>query len=169
MDKQMADTHSHASTKNTIYIRSPREILFRAFAEPAALAAWLAPGEMTGKVHQFDFSVGGGYQMSLYYPLTDKTSPGKTAEREDRYYARFLEITPPQRIVEAITFDSPDPAFSGEMIMEIVLEAEGDGTIVTIEFKNIPPGIRPEDNEAGTWASLEKLRRYVEGGSRRPK
>jgi uncharacterized protein YndB with AHSA1/START domain len=162
----MTDNHSPASTKNTIHIRAPREILFRAFTEPAALAAWLAPGEMTGKVHQFDFKVGGGYQMSLYFAPADKTSRGKTAEREDRYNARFLEISPPRRLVEAITFDSPDPAFSGEMIMEIMLETEGDGTTVTIEFKNIPPGIRPEDNEAGTRASLEKLRRYVEGRRR---
>jgi hypothetical protein len=29
-------------------------------------------------------------------------------------------------------------------------------------FEDIPPGIRPEDNEAGTRASLEKLARYAE-------
>jgi len=33
---------------------------------------------------------------------------------------------------------------------------------VTILFENIPPGIRPEDNEAGSRSSLEKLARYVE-------
>jgi hypothetical protein len=55
------------------------------------------------------------------------------------------------------------------MIMEIMLEAGVDGTTVTIEFKNTPPGIRPEDNEAGTRASLEKLALYVEGESSRPK
>jgi hypothetical protein len=33
---------------------------------------------------------------------------------------------------------------------------------VTIAFANIPPGIRPEDNDAGTRSSLEKLARYVE-------
>jgi len=40
--------------------------------------------------------------------------------------ARFVELTPPRRIVEAITFDSVDPAFSGEMIMVVTLEAEDD-------------------------------------------
>src|SRR5262249_20302945 len=110
----------------------------------------------------FDYRVGGGYQMSLYYPASDNTSRGKTSAREDRYSARFVELTPPSRIVEAITFDTVDPAFSGEMIMEVTFEAEAGGTTVSIVFKNIPPGIRPEDNEAGTRSTLEKLARFVE-------
>ena len=158
----MTEPHSPASTKNTKWIKAPQGVLYRAFTDPAALAEWLAPGDMTGEVHHFDYRVGGGYQMSLYYPSSDKTSRGKTSEREDRYTARFVELTPPRRIVEAITFDSNDPAFSGEMIMVVTLEGEDDGTTVSILFKNIPPGIRPDDNEAGTRSSLEKLARYVE-------
>jgi uncharacterized protein YndB with AHSA1/START domain len=117
---------------------------------------------MTGKVHHFDYRVGGGYQMSRYYPSSEVASRGKTSHREDRYTARFVELTPPSRIVEAITFDSPDPAFSGEMIMEVTLQTEEGGTTVSIAFKNLPEGIRPEDNEAGTQSALEKLARYVE-------
>ena len=100
--------------------------------------------------------------MSLYYPSSEESARGKTSEREDRYFARFVELTPPIRIVEAITFDSVDPAFSGEMIMEVTFEAKGNGTSVSILFEDIPPGIRPEDNEAGTRLTLEKLARYVD-------
>ncbi|MDQ2713659.1 MAG: SRPBCC family protein [Chloroflexota bacterium] len=158
----MTDAHSHASTRNSKCIKATPEALYRAFTDPAALAVWLAPGDMTGKVHRFDDRVGGGYQMSVYYPSSEKTFRGKTKAREDRYTARFVELTPPRRIVEAIIFDSVDPAFSGEMIMEVTFEAEDDGTTVSILFKNIPPGIRPEDNEAGTRSTLEKLAHYVE-------
>lgn len=157
----MTDANSPASTRNSKFIKAPQEALYRAFTDPEALAVWLAPGDMTGKVHNFDYRVGGGYQMSVYYPSSDTTSRGKTSDREDRYTARFVELTPPGRIVEAITFDSDDPAFSGEMIMEVTLEAQDGGTLVSILFKNIPPVIRPEDNEAGTLSSLEKLARYV--------
>ena len=100
--------------------------------------------------------------MSVYYPPSEEISRGKTSEREDRYTARFVELTPPERIVEAITFDSVDPAFAREMIMDITLEAEEGGTTVTIVFTDISPGIRPKDNEEGTRSSLEKLARYVE-------
>lgn len=160
----MPDARSHASTRNSILVKASQEALYRAFTEPAALAAWLAPGDMTGEVHRFDLRVGGGYQMSLYYPASETSARGKTSAKEDRYTARFVELMPPRRIVEVITFDSVDPAFSGEMIMEVTFEAEADGTTVSVVFKDIPPGIRPEDNETGTRSALEKLARYVEQG-----
>lgn len=100
--------------------------------------------------------------MSLFYPPSEQVHRGKTSEREDRFPARFVELTPPARIVEAITFDTADPALSGEMTMVVTFEDREGGTEVTILFEHIPPGIRPEDNEAGTWSSLEKLARYVE-------
>ena len=158
----MTDAHARASTRNSKWIKATPEALYRAFTDPAALAVWLAPGDMTGEVHRFDDRVGGGYQMSLYYPSSEQTLRGKTEDREDRYTARFVELTPPRRIVEAITFDAVDPAFLGEMFMEVNLEAEDGGTTVSILFEGIPLGIRPEDNEAGTQSSLEKLARYVE-------
>jgi uncharacterized protein YndB with AHSA1/START domain len=157
----MKDVRSGASTQNSKFIAASQEVVYRAFTDPAALAVWFAPGEMTGKVHHFDYRVGGGYQMSLYYPPSDQSAHGKTTESEDRYTARFVELLPYSRIVEAISFDSLDPAFSGEMIMEVTLEAKDGGTIVSILFKNIPAGIRPADNEAGTQLTLEKLARYV--------
>lgn len=100
--------------------------------------------------------------MSLFYPSTEQIRRGKTSKREDRFTARFVELTPPARIVQAITFDSVDPAFSGEMTMVVTFEDRDGGTEVTILFEHMPPGIRPEDNEAGTRSSLEKLARYVE-------
>jgi uncharacterized protein YndB with AHSA1/START domain len=160
----MTDARARAGTRNAIFVKAPPDALYRAFTEPAALATWRAPGDMTGVVHQFDLRVGGGYQMSLYYPASEPTSRGKTAAKEDRYTARFVDLTPPRRIVEAITFDSADPAFAGEMRMEVTFAAEADGTTVSLVFTEIPPGIRSEDNETGTRSALEKLARYVEQG-----
>ena len=161
----MTDAHSAASTRTSKLIKAPRESLYRAFTDPEALAAWMAPGDMTAKVHAFDGKVGGGYQMSLFYPATEEENRGKTSEREDRYTARFVELTPPTRIVEAINFDSQDPAFSGEMKMVVTFDEKDGGTEVTILFENIPPGIRREDNEAGSRSSLEKLAHYIESTS----
>jgi len=36
------------------------------------------------------------------------------------------------------------------------------GTEVTLVFKNLPPGLRAEDNEAGSRLSLEQLARRFE-------
>ena len=158
----MTDAHASASSRNSKFIKAPQQTIYQAFTDPAALAIWLAPGNMTGVVHSFDYRLGGGYEMSLYYPSSEITAQGKTSEREDRYTARFVELAPPGKIVEAITFDTSNPAFSGKMIMEVTLEPEEGGTIVTILFKDIPTGILPEDNEIGTRSTLEKLARFVE-------
>ena len=117
---------------------------------------------MIGKVYNFDLRKGGGYTMSLFYPETNKEMKGKTSENEDRFTAKFIELEPPAKIIEAINFHTDDPNFSGEMIMEITFKPAANGTKVTFLFKNIPKGIRPEDNEAGTISSLEKLAKYVE-------
>lgn len=151
------------SSRTQVRIRAPREAVYGAFLSPEALAAWLAPEGMTGQVHAFDGREGGGYRMSLFYP-PGEGAPGKTAEFEDRFTSRFVELRPPERIVQVVTFDSEDPAFAGEMRMEVTLEEEaGGGAGVTVAFEGIPPGIRPEDNDAGTRSSLEKLARLLDG------
>ena len=128
---------------------------------PRALEVWQAPGNMTAKVHDFDLRVGGGYRMSLFYPDSQKEAIGKTSGKEDRFTARFIKLIPNRKVVQAITFDTSNPDFAGEMTMEIKLEPIDNGTKVTFLFEDIPQGIRPEDNEAGTISSLEKLAKYV--------
>ncbi len=46
----------------------------------------------------------------------------------------FLLLVPFKKNVQAINFDSTDPAFAGEMIMEVTLEQEDSGTKVTFLF-----------------------------------
>jgi uncharacterized protein YndB with AHSA1/START domain len=96
----MTTASSPASTQTSQVIKASRTAIHRASTDPQILAAWLAPGEMTGKIHAFDARVGGGYQMSLFYPSAEQGERGKTAELEDRYTARFVELTPPSRIVQ---------------------------------------------------------------------
>jgi len=154
-------THDGAGTRTSRVIDAPRDAVYRAFTDPEALTVWRAPGNMTATMHDFDLRAGGGYSMSLFYPDAEQDRPGKTEEREDRYVSRFVTLDPPSRIVEAITFDTNDPAFSGEMIMEVTLHDRAGQTDVTIAFRNLPSGIRPEDNDIGTRSSLEKLARLL--------
>jgi uncharacterized protein YndB with AHSA1/START domain len=144
-------------TRNSRVIRASPEALFGAFVDPAALAEWLPPGRMTGRIHSFDGRVGGGYRMSLFYPEEEQAFRGKTAEREDAVAVRFVELTPPARVVEAVRFVSDDPQFHGEMTMTVTFEPHGDGTEVTLLFEDLPPGLRPADNEEGARLSLEQL------------
>ena len=130
----MTDAPSPGYTRTSKVIKAPREALDRAFTD----------------------------RMSLFYPSSGQVYHGKTSDREDRFTARFVELTPPTRIVQAITFNSADPAYSGEMTFVATFEVHDGGTEVTVECKHIPSGIRPEDNQTGCRSSLEKLARYIE-------
>jgi uncharacterized protein YndB with AHSA1/START domain len=158
----MTEQQEGGSTRTSRVIRARPEALYQAFVDPAILVEWLPPAEMTGVIHAFDGRVGGGYQMSLFYPDTDDTHRGKTSEREDRVDVRFVELTPPRRIVEAVRFVADDPGLDGEMTMTATFDEVDGGTEVTLLFTGIPPAVRPEDNDTGARESLEQLARRFE-------
>ena len=146
---------------NSKEIQSDIETVFKAFTEKEALEFWLAPYGMTGKIHNFDLKVGGGYEMSLYYK--DNNNEGKTSGNEDRFSTTFTEIKPFERIVQTINFQTDNSEFKDEMIMEVQLyKIDTNLTKVTIIFRNIPTGIEPKDNEDGTEQSLQKLAKFIE-------
>lgn len=156
-----ARQHPGSMSTSRLIGASP-EAIYRACTDPAMLARWRAPEGMTCKVHRFDLRPNGEYEMSLYYTSPDDAGRGKTASQEDRFVARFVELSPPHRIVEAITFDATDPALAEPMRMAVSLTEAPGGTLVTITFIDLPTGIRPEDNELGTRMALDKLARLVE-------
>lgn len=149
------------TTTNTRIIQADKKEVYRAFTEPEKLVVWLAPYDMTGKIHNFNFTVGGGYEMSLFY--NDNKIEGKTAGNEDRFSAAFTEIIPYNKIVQTIRFHSNKTDLNDEMIMEVYIdEVNTNQCKVTIIFKNIPPAVSPQANEDGTEQSLEKLAKLVE-------
>jgi hypothetical protein len=88
--------------------------------------------------------------------------------RPEALYDAFLtpsalvELAPPHRIVEAVTFVTTDPALLGEMMHTVTFDPAPGGTEVTLLFENLPPGVRPEDNDAGARLSLDQLARRFE-------
>ena len=153
----MTGKRAVTSTRASRVINATPDEIYAAFMDPAALIAWLPPGEMTGKMHAFDARVSGGYRMSLLYPANDLAPRGKTSAREDVVNVRFVELVPGCRIVEAVTFETTDPTLLGEMTIIVTLERVPGGTVVTLVCKDLPPGLRPDDNEPGSRRSLEQL------------
>jgi uncharacterized protein YndB with AHSA1/START domain len=158
----MTEEQAGAPNRTSRLVRARPEQVYEAFMDPAALVAWLPPAEMTGEIHEFDARVGGGYRMSLFYPPDESAPRGKTSAREDMVNVRFVELAPPGRIVEAVSFVTTDPSLHGEMTIMARFEEVPGGTEVTMSFENLPPGLRPEDNEAGSRLSLEQLARRFE-------
>lgn len=153
---------SGGSTRVSRIIKAPRKTIYQAFLDPDAVASWLAPDTMRVRVHTFDPREGGQFRISLTYQNPGDSQRGKTAGDTDTYHGRFVKLVPYEKIVEAIEFESQEPGFAGEMTMTVML-ADVDGrTEVSLLYENVPTGIRPGDNEAGSRQSLQKLAALVE-------
>ncbi len=144
-------------------ISATPQVLYRAFADPAAMEDWLPPGDMTGTMLHFDFREGGSYRMRLTY-AEPQAGRGKSSEDSDEVAVRLRSLEEGRRIEQEVTFESEDPAFSGIMRMTWTFQPEEDGTLVTVRAENVPEGIRPEDHQAGLSSSLENLAAFVEPG-----
>jgi uncharacterized protein YndB with AHSA1/START domain len=142
-------------------IAAPPERVWAALVDPGALLAWLPPGEMTGRFERFDVRPGGSYRMVLTYP-DDSGAPGKASADSDIVEARFIDIAPGARIVQAVDFVSDDPANAGIMTMTWQVTAVNGGARVDIIAEDVPDGISAEDHAAGLASSLTKLTAYLE-------
>ena len=142
-------------------ITAPPERVWAALTDPEALLTWLPPGGMTGRFERFDARPGGSYRMVLTYPDASG-APGKATADSDIVEARFVDIVPGERIVQAVGFVSENPAYAGTMIMTWEVAAADDGTRVSIVAGDVPDGISAEDHAAGLDSSLTKLAAYLE-------
>ena len=160
MNADAEKTTRRTDTASRVVPATP-EAVYRAFAEPDALMAWLPPASMTGRALEYDFSEGGRYRIELTYAEDSSDGEGKTSARTDVSRGNFVSLEPGNRVVQSVEFESDDAAFAGVMMMSWTFEAVSEGTLVTITAENVPAGISQEDHHAGLRGSLENLARYV--------
>src|ERR1700744_4979331 len=146
-------------------IAAPPGRVWAALVDPGALMAWLPPAGLTGRFERFDARPGGSYRMVLTYSDASG-APGKATAESDIVEARFVDIVPGERVVQAVDFVSDDPAYAGTMTMTWEVTAAGTGTRVDIVAEDVPDGISAEDHAAGLASSLRNLGAY--GGGQPP-
>ena len=132
-------------------LRAPPERVYRAFLDPDAMAKWVPPHGFTGKVHQMDARVGGGYRMSFTNFNTGKSHA---------FGGTYVELTPPARIRYTDQFE--DPNLPGEMQVTISLKQVACGTDLQIVQEGIPAAIPVEFCYLGWQESLALLAHLVE-------
>lgn len=142
-------------------IASTPDRVYAALIDPDALATWLPPAGMTGRFERFDARPGGSYRMVLTY-VDSSGAPGKTTGDADIVEARFIDIVPGVRVVQAVDFVSDDPAYAGTMTMTWAVTAAGAGSRVDIRADDVPAGISAEDHAAGLASSLANLAAFLE-------
>jgi uncharacterized protein YndB with AHSA1/START domain len=142
-------------------IPAPLGQVYAALIDREALTAWLPPDGMTGRFERFDPRPGGSYRLVLTH--TDAShSPGKATADSDVVEARYVEIVPNVRVVQAVDFESDDPAFASTMIMTWEVTPVDEGTRVDITADDVPDGISADDHAAGLASSLANLAHHLE-------
>jgi uncharacterized protein YndB with AHSA1/START domain len=142
-------------------IAAPTDRVYAALVDPDALAAWLPPDGMSGRFERYDARPGGSYRLVLTYADASK-APGKATADSDIVEARFVDLVPGVRVVQAVDFVSEDPAYAGTMTMTWEVTAAGTGTRVEIRADDVPAGVSAEDHAAGLASSLANLAAYLE-------
>ena len=106
-------------------IRAPRDLVWRAFADPFHLAQWWGPAGFTNPVCEIDLRPGGRWHHVMRGP----------DGREYPTDSIFTEVVPPERIVyrnaaatDAVFGDNPPPSF----VRVITFEDVGGVTRLTI-------------------------------------
>jgi uncharacterized protein YndB with AHSA1/START domain len=149
-----------AATRISTIIEAPRQRVYDALLDPAAVARWKVPAGMRCEVHEFDAREGGEIRVSLTYDAPDRT--GKTQGRTDTYRGRFVTLVPGELVVEADEFETDDPALRGEMTITIRLADAPAGTELVAVHDGLPDGVAPADNELGWREALARLAALVE-------
>jgi len=132
-------------------LRGKPERVYRAFIDPDAMAKWLPPNGFTGKVHEMDARVGGGYRMSF-----TNFSNGQSHS----FGGKFLELVPNQRLRYTDRFD--DTNLPGEMVTTVTIAPVSCGVELNVVQEGIPDMIPTEMCYLGWQDSLTLLAQLVE-------
>jgi uncharacterized protein YndB with AHSA1/START domain len=151
---------SRTDTASRVIAAPPTQV-YAALVDQDALAAWLPPDGMTARFERFDPRPGGSYRLVLTYVDASRAA-GKATADSDIVEARYVDIVPDVRVVQAVDFVSDDPAFGGTMIMTWGVTAVEGGTRVDITADDVPDGISAEDHATGLASSLANLAALVE-------
>lgn len=129
---------------------SPEEV-FDAWTTPDHMAGWLSPMG-PASIPRLELRVGGEFQIDMH-------GEGKTYVHKGRY----VEIDRPRRL--AFTWVS-DGTGQTESLVTIDLEADGDGTALTLTHERLPGEDARKAHEQGWMAIVAKLAAAFAGSAK---
>ena len=136
----------------TRLLDAPRELVWRAWTDPAELALWHHPRGVAIPAESVfaDLREGGSYRYTLVNISTGQEFPTGGI---------YLEISEPERLV--FTWANPADPVEGAPVVTITLDARGSKTELTFHLRGIP-GFPGDDNVHDGWSeALESLGNYL--------
>ncbi|MBT6204600.1 MAG: SRPBCC domain-containing protein [Rhodospirillaceae bacterium] len=125
--------------------KAPREKVFNAFLEPAALQAWWGPEGMTCPEPRVDARLGGAYELSI---LNDAGEPHTVA-------GVYQEITAPERLV--FTWRWAHLPEAAEMLVTLTFNDVAGDTVLDLHQTLMPSDGSSRMHNQGWSSSFNKL------------
>lgn len=153
--KMTVSVKSDLEVELTRDFNAPRRLVFEAHSTPDHMQRWWGPRDTTMVSCEMDFRVGGRYRYVLR----------KANGREYAFRGEFLEIVPPDRLVQTFEFEG----MPGEVSVETLTFEEHDGR-TTLRSTNRSSSIEARDamlqsgmekGAAETYDRLEELLRAI--------
>lgn len=140
--------------------KASRERLFAAWTDPRLLAVWFGPPDVSVQSCELDVHVGGAWRLS----------GGRNGEPLLAVSGRYLEVTPPDRLVftwawhEGGDFAAPR---EHETVVTLVFRSVGDRTEMTLTHGPFRDRTSVDNHNRGWTGSFGKLDALLalEGGS----
>lgn len=148
-----------STTQVSQHVDAPRAAVYHAILDGQAVQRWMVPDGMSSQIHVFEGREGGNFRISLTYD--DPAAAGKSEGGTDTFQGCFRRLVPDELVEQVVYFETADPGLKGQMVITYELADEAGGTRVTGTHHNLPPGVKPEDNELGWRMSLSKLAALV--------
>ncbi|GAB2549012.1 SRPBCC family protein [Leucobacter ruminantium] len=105
---------------------APRDLVWRAWTEPAELAQWLHPFGVSTDSVSYDVRVGGRYRYTMTNDETGEKFPTG---------GEFIEVEPFDRLV--FTWGEPDAPVDGAPVIALTLIPRGERTELVFHLRGL--------------------------------
>jgi uncharacterized protein YndB with AHSA1/START domain len=153
----MAMTHSIESphgAREIVLIREfkvPRELLFRLWTEPEHIMRWWGPHNASAPSASVDLRQDGTWRHCILAP------DGKEYWSQGRY----LEVTPPERLVFTFAWEDSAGRPSHQMQVIVELQEKGGGTRLVFRKSELPDDREFQLQTEGWTEALERAEIYA--------
>jgi uncharacterized protein YndB with AHSA1/START domain len=149
-----AEARPPLSVRSARTIAAPREKVFRAWTEPAAIRRWFveeSEGRFTEEP-QLDVRPGGAYRFT-----------GESGGKPWSIHGTYKEVRPPERLVFTWLWEGhPEPDGSGDTLVTVEFHDRGGSTEVVVIHENFTSEAAREDHARGWEGCLAAMARFME-------
>ena len=126
---------------------APRERVFRAWTDPAALKKWFAPGDdYATPIAEVDLRVGGRYRIQMRSPKGNLHTVAGV----------YREVTPPEKLV--FTWSWQEGGMDvGETLVTVEFRDRGNSTELILTHERFPTAETRDEHRKGWTGCLDRL------------